>query len=280
MSDSGRFEKTVVGDFKQSLAPPDFDSKVLSIITPANAQTLIRFRLNYNVYLFNNTEERYAKYFLADLKGTDVNPGQQFTTADGKSIKGWFTSGVDIEMRFAENNHDIQLLDDSPKTTALQGTATSSITQDLGFGVFGTDVTGSVNESITNSFSYDVSGFESENNSDTTILRHAMPMTACKGGIYTKPQDLYDMNLLHDPPDRAIANISLPSQGLWLAQAGTNGGLVERPIDATVAFSVSITHELTWCQLTLISGPNVGFAKYATQKYTKTFSSDIDFSVI
>lgn len=284
----GTYFYTETGKFDLPLVPPSEDESVLFNITPGSTRGLIRLRLNLKLYLFSNGRKDpsgkkiYAKYLLADLNGTEVNPGVQFSWPGGKSIRGWFTSAVNITMGFANNDHDIELMTDMPQTSAFQGVSSSSISQNLGFGFFGKTGTGTENTTITNTFSYDVEGFEVTNTSDTVTLQHAINMSASSGGVYTGPPSLYHHPSpeLYLPPKRATSNLGLPSQGLWLAQASHNSGLSSSPISATVPFQVSIAHTVTWVQLELFTTSPVHMVSPASKvsKHPKSWIFNIDFS--
>ena len=195
---------------------------------------------------FDAPIEKYAILNLAE--GTRFNPivnGSLMVNQDDR--RGWFTESIRVEICFPDLPQ-IELHDDSPKTTEVSGSAHVSNSIDLS--MFGETPTGG--SGFSHGVSYSLNDFQvvrkTQDNPPKVVHEYRIGMA--EGVVYEGPDDLITRNpgkiiwdvfnssskpgRLRNPPDRAKSSFPIISQAAFHAYKAPDHANLKVTIDATV----------------------------------------------
>lgn len=209
--------------------------------TDRQAQVLLRasFDLRAQTQADNTSGDLViAKYLLVNLQGTRVNAevGTESYQPNGSFS---YVDMVDVHLDFLDEVPGLERDQDSPDTSTLTGTTSSSISKSVGIGVFGSDGTGNLSATWSNSFSVALQDFKLQNRSNGNSVLQSLRMAMSTGATYSRPTDLISSSLglnfsedawpgvwfnvysLSPPPDKAMSDIPIPTQALFVVPGAT-----------------------------------------------------------
>jgi hypothetical protein len=189
--------------------------------------------------------EKYAILNLAE--GTCFNPianGSLMANQDDR--RGWFTESIRVEICFPDLEQ-IELTDDSPKTTEVSGSANISNSIDLS--LFGETPTAGLG--FGKGVSYSLNDFKVIRTSQHIPPKvvHEYRLGMAEGVVYELPDDLITRNpgkiildifsnskpgRLRNPPDRAKSSFPIISQAAFHAYQAPDHANLKITIEATV----------------------------------------------
>jgi hypothetical protein len=233
------------------------DGKMVAAATPQ----VMQLALVPNLSLFTWTPSLDApkeKFLIVNLaKGTSFNPtGGGSLMAYQDDRRGWFTESVVVEMSFP-GFETIDLIDDSPKTTEVSGSA--SVSNSLDASLFGETPTGGLG--FSQGVSYSLNDFKVIRKSTRMPPRviHEYRLGMAEGVIYESPEDLITRNpgkiildifnsskpgRLRKPPDRAISDFPIISQAAFRT--------INSPEKANLKITIDVT--MVMMEKTFLSG--------------------------
>ncbi|WP_146217120.1 hypothetical protein [Falsiroseomonas bella] len=225
-------------------------------------------------------------FLLVSLKGSTVTP-----SLSGKLIydetdkRGWYTDSVEVEIYF-DNPNGLIRVDDSPETSGMvcSATTTTSIDFNMGTGFFGETSTGNVSASgsISSSWTESLEDFRFVRVASDIKVHHVLQLSAVKGGVYNTPTDLIDPTQffsdvfsghlpgkLKELPARATSSIGLVSQALFKSSREMSG---TRELRIEIKYHLSCV-EKTFQGVRVLASPKM--TTIAAQLY-----SPIDFGAV
>lgn len=172
---------------------------------------------------------------------------------------GYFQDRIDVTLTLGLPGkkapiHYFNRIVDGPPTYNGSGAISSSVTVSGSGGFFGYVPTANVGVSDTHSFTQSLQDFETINDSDSVVARHAYVMKKSTGGDYNQPSDLmpdwgfsarFSAIKIHRPPALALDNLTLMSQAVWQTATGINPPDPETLKKPHVLY-VDVKQHLTW----------------------------------